>query len=563
MHLRPVVAGLLFVALSSLGLAAPVVADAGGAVPGVPRLDGRELALGHAFGCVIVDDGSVRCWGENVDGELAQGNTAAIGDDPGESTVPVNLGVGRTAVAITAGVDFACALLDTGQVRCWGHNNYGQLAQGNTDTIGNDPGETPVPVDLGPGRTAVAVSSGDFHTCAILDTGQVRCWGGNTVGQLAQGNEDTIGNDPGETTVPVDLAGHQAVDLDAGAGSTCVILDNGGLRCWGMDAYGQMFQQQYNDVGDQPGESTVPINLGPGRTAVAVSVAFHICAILDDGGLRCWGYNSDGQLGQGGTTDYGGHPTDTTLPLVPMPPGRTVVAVSQGNPTTCAILDNGQLRCWGRNAEGELGQGDDAAYGDDPGEHTLPVGLDGAARAVALGAYSAPTCAVTASGLRCWGPNDVGQLGQGSKIGFGTAPGEVPTALPPVGLGGHTVGRDRDADGVRDAVDACPTTPGTLPNGCAPRPEAILKRNKVILHALLVKPHSGAHCPAKAAVTVKTRIHGKRITVHKQLKAKSASGSCLVRGKVKLPAKPKRTAKVKVKVAGKKLRTKHLLAVRL
>ena len=118
---------LLTTVLASLGLSAPAGADPGGGVPGVPRADASALSVGFDFGCVIVSDGGVRCWGGNGEGQLAQGNTVKIGDDPGESTVPVDLGPGRTAVVVSAGSFHACALLDNGQVRCWGYNSSGQL----------------------------------------------------------------------------------------------------------------------------------------------------------------------------------------------------------------------------------------------------------------------------------------------------------------------------------------------------------------------------------------------------------------------------------------------------
>ena len=167
-----------------------------------------------------------------------------------------------------------------------------------------------MPVDLGPGRTAIAVSAGDFHACAILDTGQVRCWGGNSVGQLAQGNMQTVGDNPGETPVLVDLG--WTPGGRPGRGGRKHMRDSRRRQpaLWGLDG-GAMFQQESNNIGDEAGETTVSIDLGAGRTAVAVAVAFHVCAILDDGALRCWGLNSDGQLGQGGTDSFGGHPDET------------------------------------------------------------------------------------------------------------------------------------------------------------------------------------------------------------------------------------------------------------
>jgi alpha-tubulin suppressor-like RCC1 family protein len=552
---------LLAAVLVPVGLSAPAVADASGGVPGVPRADATALSTGDGFTCVIVGDGSLRCWGQNVNGQLAQGNTNDIGDDPGESTVRVDLGSGRTAVAVTAGNAHACAILDTGELRCWGNNGFGSLGQGNTNQIGDEPGETTVHVDLGVGRTAVAVDAGDYHTCAILDTGDVRCWGRNASGQLSQGNINDIGDNLGETTVPVNLgAGRTAVAVSAGGNSACAILDNGQLRCWGYNAAGMLLQGNFDNIGDNPGETTVPVNLG-GQPATAVSVGEnHVCAIRSDGQLRCWGASNQGQLGLGQTPSVGDDPGETSIGPVPLPAGRTAVAVTAGFQHTCAILDSGELRCWGDNNYGQLGQGTIADYGDDATEFTLGVSIDAPVRAVGAGHLF--TCAVTGTGLRCWGA--AGRLGQGSNIPYGASPGQVPSLLPPINLGGQQVGRDTDGDGVRDAVDACPTLPAPTINGCAApaAPEAVLKGKKVLLDTVLAKKKASSKCPAKATVVVRSKSSKGRINVTKQLKTTTVTGGCRVHGKVNLHAKPKKTAKVKVTVSGAKLKTKHLIAVR-
>ena len=196
-------------------------------------------------------------------------------------------------------------------------------------------------------------------------------------------------------------------------------------------------------------------------------------------------------------------------------------------------------------------------------EFTLGVSIDAPVRTVGAGAGF--TCAVTGTGIRCWGRNDSGQLGRGSTVPFGASPGQVPSLLPPLDLGGQQVGRDTDRDGVRDAVDACPTVAGTLPNGCAVAtvaPEAVLKGRKVLLDTILAKKKPSATCPAKAKVVVKTKTSKGRLAVTKQLKTHQVTTGCRVKGKVKLPAKPKKSAKVKVTVSGAKLTTKHLTAVR-
>ena len=138
----------------------------------------------------------MRCWGSGLNGRLGYGNIVTIGDNetPG-SAGPVNFGTGRTAVAITAGDLHTCAILDDATVRCWGLGDDGQLGYGNTATIGDN--ETPggvLPVDLGAGRSARAISAGFNHTCALLDDGSVRCWGAPGNGQLGYGNSDKVGD---------------------------------------------------------------------------------------------------------------------------------------------------------------------------------------------------------------------------------------------------------------------------------------------------------------------------------------------------------------------------------
>jgi alpha-tubulin suppressor-like RCC1 family protein len=556
---------LLAALLTPMVTAAPARADQEFGVPGPTRADAASIAVGRGFACVIVADGSIRCWGENDLGELAQGNTSDIGDNPGEVPVRVDLGAGRTAAALTAGRRFACALLDGGQVRCWGQGDDGQMATGDFHDVGDEPHESTVPIDLGPGRTAVAISAGWWHACALLDTGQVRCWGQGDSGQLANGTGNDVGDDHGETTVAVDLGGQPAVAIATGQRSSCATLATGQLRCWGENLEGQLLQGNTDPVGLDPGPRTVALNLG-GHTPLAVTAGgAHICAILDDHTLRCWGASWKGQLGLGRTEPFGDNVGEATLVgRVDLPAGRTPIAVSAGDLHTCVVLDDGELRCFGDNAHGELGQGNTTTIGDDPGESTVPVDVGAPIRAVAAG--DSLTCALTASGVRCFGANESGQLGQGSIIGYGANAGETPAHLPPVNLGGQSVGRDTDGDGVRDAVDTCPTVAGTMNNGCAtppaPAPEATLKGTKIVLDTVLTKTKASAKCPPKTKVTVRTKTAKGKVSVTKQLKSKAAVGGCRVKGKVKLPAKPKKTAKVKVTVSGKKLRTKHLVAVR-
>ena len=148
-------------------------------------------------------NGAVRCWGYNNNGQLGIDNTTTMGDGAGEmgDNLPsINLGTGRTAIAISAGTNHTCALLDNASVKCWGYNGYGQLGIDNDTQMGDGSGEMSqlTGINLGTGRTATAISAGGSHTCAFLDNDSVKCWGNNDNGKLGIGNTTDMGDDPGE-----------------------------------------------------------------------------------------------------------------------------------------------------------------------------------------------------------------------------------------------------------------------------------------------------------------------------------------------------------------------------
>jgi len=346
---------------------------------------GRSVAAvsaGSFHTCAVLDNGSVRCWGFGGNGRLGYGNQITIGDDESPSSVgPVDLGAGRTARAISAGFANTCAILDDGSVRCWGYANDGRLGYGNTEDIGDN--ETPGSagaVDLGTGRTAVAITTGDTHTCAILDNATVRCWGFGGFGQLGYGNGDFIGDNEKPSAVgPVDLGpGRTATAISAGGSHTCAVLDNGSVRCWGTAGSGELGYGNTTGVGatQTPG-SAGPVDLGAGRTARAISAGTsHTCAVLDDGNVRCWGSNGFGQLGYASTATIGDNETPAGVGNVNLGPGRTAAAIATGDLHTCARLDDSSTRCWGFGAYGRLGLCNTATIGDDESPSaTRPVDL--------------------------------------------------------------------------------------------------------------------------------------------------------------------------------------------
>jgi len=400
------------------------------------RLPAGFLDAGDAHTCVVLEGGGVRCWGDGSFGRLGYGNTENIGDDEAPGSVgPVDLGAGRQVVAIAVGNAHTCALLDDGTVRCWGLGLYGQLGYGNTTTIGDD--ETPGsvgPVDLGPGRRAVAISAGGNFTCALLDNGRVRCWGDGSAGELGYGNTDRIGDDEKPGSVGPVALGRKAVAISAGGAHTCALLDNGRVRCWGSGFAGELGYGSTNDVGD----NETPASVGPvalGGKAVAISAgAQHTCALLTSGRVRCWGGAAGGELGYGNANDVGDDETPGSVGPVDLGPGRRAVAISAGGEHTCALLDNGRVRCWGRGAEGQLGYGSTENIGDDETPGSVgPVDLP--RKAVAISAGANHTCALLDTGrVRCWGDGSLGQLGYGNTNTIGDD--ETPRSVGPVAAGG-------------------------------------------------------------------------------------------------------------------------------
>jgi len=298
-----------------------------GAGPGFP-----VLSAGGSHTCARFDDGTVKCWGDNTVGQLGLGDMLQRGDGPGEmgATLPsVSLGPGRSALQVTAGGNHTCARLDDGTVKCWGDNTVGQLGLGDTLQRGDGVGEmgaTLPSVNLGPGRTALELAAGGSHTCARFDDGTVKCWGRNAEGQLGLGDTQGRGDDPGEmgATLPsVSLGpGRTALELTAVYQHTCARLDDGTIKCWGWNGYGQLGLGDAQNRGDGPGEmgaTLSSVSLGPARTALQLTAGdFHTCARLDDGTVKCWGDNPAGQLGLGDTQRRGAGPGEmgATLPAL-------------------------------------------------------------------------------------------------------------------------------------------------------------------------------------------------------------------------------------------------------
>ncbi|MEC7433875.1 MAG: hypothetical protein VYC10_11205, partial [Pseudomonadota bacterium] len=251
---------------------------------------------------------------------------------------------------VSLGDALSCGILDNGELKCWGYDHRGALGDGGTTNTNTDaPSSTAI--DLGTGRTAVAVSAGHYHVCAILDNGDLKCWGNDLDGQLGDGGSNTDTNAPSSNAIALG-PGRTAVAVSAGGDFTCAILDNGDLKCWGNNWYGQVGNGQVGGSWDVTSPPSTAIDLGTGRTAVAVSAgAEHVCALNDNGEVRCWGRIASGQLGIGASTSGSHINTPSSVldltGIVTDGDYGVAVALATGRSHSCAILDSGDVKCWG------------------------------------------------------------------------------------------------------------------------------------------------------------------------------------------------------------------------
>jgi alpha-tubulin suppressor-like RCC1 family protein len=374
-----------------------------------------SIDAGDRFTCAALSTGSVKCWGWNVDGQLGYANSW----DVPNVLSPVDAGnviLGGNAVSVSVGGS-ACALMNGGTVRCWGYNTQGQLGYGHTRTIGDD--ETPASAgDVPLGGTAISINMGSTHACALMETGAVRCWGSNTYGQLGYGHTQNIGDDETPASAGDVPLGGTAISISTGEFHTCALMSGGSVRCWGgwgRNRYGTMGYGNTNAISTPMIAGDVP--LGGRAIAIATGSNETTCAIMGTGGLRCWGSADMYQLGYRLNIDnqvVGDNETPEAMGDIPI--SGQVQSVAIGGYHTCALFIGGDIRCWGLGDFGLLGTGSRSHVRTAQESTVVDIG----GQATTISASGSHTCVTLESGsVRCWGLNQQGELGYGSKSSIG------------------------------------------------------------------------------------------------------------------------------------------------
>lgn len=348
-------------------------AGGGGAGPVVPV----QLALGAENSCALMSNGTVKCWGSAS--HVGNGDTSTMA-----IVVPEQV-AGLTGVTqVDSHGNRTCALKSDGSVLCWGQAGVDQ--GDNNDDCDGDRTYVPTPTPITSGASQLSV--GHAHVCVNTTQGAVLCWGDGQSGQLGNGSDLCS-----EAPVTVQVTGTQTVH--AGYATSCAVLAGGDLRCWGLNTSGQLGQGSTT-----PSSSNAPLTVPAlASTTKLSSYWFHQCA-LAGGAVHCWGSNSAGQCGVGAAEN----------PVLSPEQGLSnVIDVATGRDFSCVILNDGTLRCWGTNSVGQLGNGQTGAGGP------TPVQVQGISDAIQVECGQRHCCTLQQSSeVRCWGANSDGQLGNGN-----------------------------------------------------------------------------------------------------------------------------------------------------
>ncbi|GEM_PF-6609847 len=360
----------------------------------------------------------IQCWGWNKYGQLGLGtNSTNVYNSP--QNVVTNF---SSPTSLTAGEDITC-VVDSGSAKCWGANYYGQALGSQTDMMGNDVDEVLTPASPNiPGVGLRTIEAHTQHTCGITTTDELYCWGYNWI--VALGSIDPSTTD--EVIAPRQYSfggSSKATAVDTGALHTCAEGTSGALWCWG-NAF-------FSAIGDGSGQA---FDYVPPKQVIGFANGFiqvesggmdendseggasfmhdFSCAIDNAGAAKCWGSDADGELGNRAmaNTDSGNAADSTPQQVYGL--NQDVTDLALGGAHACAI-QNGDIYCWGDNEFGQVGDGTNT-------DRNAPVLVDnsnisGSKTPTDVEAGYYHTCVIYAdNSVACWGRNSKGQLGDGS-----------------------------------------------------------------------------------------------------------------------------------------------------
>lgn len=371
---------------------------------------GIKLIVGSANTCVVTPPGKLRCWGFGDFGVLGNGTYNNFND--AVNATPIDFGYDTTVVGADNFAGHTCAILSTGNLRCWGDSLSGKLGNGN----GGDIIDVRNALNLGIQEKVIQVATGAFHTCVLLENQKVKCWGGNYHGELGYGNYDNV-YDP-INIGPLDLP--PVSQIAAGADFTCALFTDGKVRCWGSNYYGQLGIDTYDNQIDATTAQNVKNLAG---TVKKITIGYrNSCVLLTDGRVQCWGRGLGGALGYKDTGNPS-IPNEREPPDDPHDLPEEVKDIASAENYTCVVFVTNKIRCWGimtwSTSDIEVGYGTNQfrllAKDADP-NNIYPPDIDLNTPILKIATKTAHTCVLLENGaIRCWGLNNFGQLGYGNN----------------------------------------------------------------------------------------------------------------------------------------------------
>ena len=400
-------------------------------------LHGKNISNISSSGTVscLVADGNTYCWGSSY--YVFSGYVYQLAN-PTEIVKPA-LFDNKRFTKVSVGVSTICAIADS-QAFCWGTGQSGEIGNGAAQSV-----NTPTPVStlgLLSGKTVTDISVGGNHACAVAD-GKAYCWGTNGNGQLGNGTT-TSSNSPVEVSSTGVLAGKTINSISAGSNHTCAIASSTAY-CWGYNQQGQLGNGTTSS-------SNSPVQVSStgalaGKTVNSISAGSnHTCAIASSAAY-CWGYNQQGQLGNG-TTSSSNSPVQVSSTGVLA--GKSINSISAGSNHTCAIAGSAAY-CWGYNQSGQLGNGTQT-------DSSTPVTVltSGALQSKSLSQVTTGyehSCAATLTEAFCWGENSSNQLGDNTKKRNLTPSKVVTTSSASNAVDIHSISYDENSASLKFIAD--------------------------------------------------------------------------------------------------------------
>ena len=375
-----------------------------------------QISAGGYHTCALTTSGNVKCWGDRGNGRLGNGSDSGKQSTPVDvhtsSTEPEPL---SDILAIGAGAFHTCALTTSGNVKCWGTGEAGRLGNRKTNNQLTPVDVHTRSTESEPLSDIAAISAGGYHTCALTTTsGNVKCWGSERYGSLGNGrdrsNQSTPVNVHTSPTEPEPLSDILAINTRAN--HTCALTSNGNVKCWGKGGFGSLGNGETNDKSAPVDVHTSSTESEPLSDIAAISAgAFHTCALTTSDSVKCWGKGEFGRLGNG-VIGNSSTPVDVHTSSTEPEPLSDILAISAGSDHTCALTRSGNVKCWGKGESGRLGNRRTDNQLAPVDVHTSSRKSEPLSDILTISAGDQHTCVLTRNGnIKCWGRNTEKQLG--------------------------------------------------------------------------------------------------------------------------------------------------------